>query len=43
MTISDVCTATRSCASIVFAPMCGETMMFLAWISGWSFAGGSST
>jgi len=33
-TMRDVSTATRSCASIVFAPMCGERMMFLALSSG---------
>ncbi|MNC96644.1 hypothetical protein D3C83_140700 [compost metagenome] len=42
-TISAVCTATRSCASIVFAPMCGERMMFFALRSGWSLPGGSSS
>jgi hypothetical protein len=42
MTISEVCTATRSCASMVFAPMCGERMMFFALTSGCSFPGGSS-
>ena len=32
--ISAVCTATRSWASIVFAPMCGDRMMFFAFRSG---------
>jgi hypothetical protein len=42
-TISAVCTATRSCASTVLAPMCGEKMMFFALISGLSLLGGSGS